>query len=126
MGRAVTGSIRKINIDGIPFEVAADTNINETGSEYENSLVKTSGRNFRKMMGRAELRENVVLITDADARESLRELADRVGDAYPLSYETADGSTYRADGWIDFENRETEESRSTIKFLPQTSWDLFA
>jgi hypothetical protein len=126
MGRAVTGSIRKINIDGIPFEVAADTNINETGSEYENSLVKTSGRNFRKMMGRAELRENVVLITDADARESLRELADRVGDAYPLSYETADGATYRADGWIDFENRETEESRSTIKFLPQTSWDLFA
>lgn len=120
----VTGSIRKLTLDGLPFNVAPDTNISEIGSAYENSAVAGSSFNIKKMMKRSETRENVVLLTDSEEREALRELADRTED-FPISYETAEGSTFRTDGWIDFENRETEESRSTIKLFPRTRWRLF-
>jgi hypothetical protein len=125
MAYKAAGSIRKVILDGISYVTAADSNISEIGSAYENSSVPTSGVNMRKMVRRTELRENIVLIVDDQEREALRELSDRLEDI-PMSYETAGGSTFRADGWIEFENRETEENRATIKMIPRRGWDLFS
>lgn len=121
----VSGSIRKVSLDGVPYETAPDTNISEIGSRYENSDIPTSGENMRKMVRRTETRENVVLVVDDSEREALRELSERLDD-FPMSYETAGGGVFRTVGYIDFENRETEENRATIKMIPRTVWSLFA
>lgn len=120
----VAGAIKKVTLDGVTFTVAGDANITEVGSRYENSVIPTSGDNMRKMVKRAETREGVTLIIGGRDRELLRTLADRTTD-FPMSYETAAGDIYRATGWIEFENRETEENRATIKMFPRQEWSAF-
>ena len=120
----VTGTPLKVILDGTTFDVMADTNITETGSQFEISAVPTSGRNMKKMVRRPESRESVVLACNGDEREVLKELAERIED-FPMSYETAAGDVYRCAGFIEFENRETEESRATIQMLPRDKWESF-
>ena len=120
----VSGSIRKVILDGISFDVMADTNISEVGSKWENEAIPTSGRNIKKMVRRVESREGVTLACNGLERDLLKDLAERT-DAFPMSYETAGGDVYRTVGWIEFENRETEENRATIQMHPQDDWDAF-
>ena len=120
----VSGSIRKVTLDGTTFDVAADTNIKETVSGYENDVVPTSGRNIRKMTKRAEVVEGVTILANGHEREILKELAERTED-FPMSYETAGGDVYRATGWIEIESRETEELKAAVKMFPRNSWESF-
>lgn len=122
---SVTGSIRKVTLNGITFDAMADANFSEIGSQFENEAVPTSGRNLRKMTRRAKNVESVVLACDGSEREIISNLADQVDD-FPMSYETASGDVYRATGWIEFENRETEEGRATIQMHPRNNeWQPF-
>jgi len=119
-----TGSIRKLTLDGVTFDVMADTNVNEMGSRYEVEAVPTSGRSLKKMVRRSEDRESVVVACNGAEREILKELAERIED-YSMSYETAAGDVYRTTGFIEFESRETEESRATLKLIPRDRWESF-
>lgn len=125
MAKDIAGTLRKVTIDGITYDVMADTNVTETGSAFENEAIPTSGKNMKKMTRRPENRESVVLACNGDERELLRAAADSPRTNIPLSYETAAGDVFRADGWIEFENRETEENRATIQMHPRTEWDQF-
>jgi hypothetical protein len=120
----VTGTPRKVTLDGITFDVFADTNIKEVGSKWENAAVPTSGRNMHKMTKRVESREGITLATNGAERDILKELSERNTD-FPMSYELASGDVYRATGWIEFESRETEENRSTVMLHPRTDWSAF-
>lgn len=118
------GSIRAVVLDGVSFDVPMDVNVSEIGSAFENDVVPSSGRNMRKMTRRAEIREGVVVLCNGAERDILRELADRPSD-FTLAYETAGGDSYKAQGFIEFENRETEENRATLKLIPRGTWDAF-
>lgn len=120
----LSGSIRKVTLDGVTYDVMADTNITEVGSAYENESVPTSGRNIKKMTRRPENREGVVLACNGAERTLLKELAERTAD-FPMSYETAAGDVFRAVGFIEFENRETEENRASITLMPRLGWESF-
>jgi hypothetical protein len=124
MAKDIAGSIRKVTLDGVTYDAAADTNISEVGSAYQNESVPAPGRNMRKMTKRAENREGIVLLCNASERDALKALADRTTD-FPMSYETAAGDVYRATGWIEFENRETEENRASVQMHPRKSWQSF-
>jgi len=121
----VSGSIRKVTLDGISFDVAADANFKEAGSQYENDVILTSGRNIKKQTKRAKTVEGVTIIANGSEKELLTEMAERKKDI-PMSYETAGGDVYRATGWIDFESRETEELKATVKMTPRNNkWEAF-
>lgn len=121
----VSGSIRKVVLDGISFDAIMDTNISETGSAYENDRIATSGKSFKKMTKRVEKAESVVLKANADEKELLKGLAERLDD-FPMSYTTADGSVFRTKGSIEFEGRETMENRATIQMHPADTWEIFS
>lgn len=121
----IAGAIRKVTLDGVTYRVFGDANIKEVGSGWENSSVVTSGGTMRKMVKRVEERESVVLVANGQERETLRDLADGLSD-FPMSYETASGDVYRAIGFIEFESRETEENRATVKLIPRDKWEFFA
>lgn len=120
----VSGTIRKLTLDGITFDVMADTNISETGGPFENENIPTSGRNIRKMTRRPENREGVVVGANGAERQTLRTLSQRT-DNFPMSYTTAGADVYRAQGGIEFENRETEENRASLQLLPIGEWAPF-
>lgn len=121
---SVTGTPKKVVLDGVTFNVFADTNIKATPSAYENTAIPTSGPNIRKMVKRAEVREGITLVADGSEQEALKELAERTSD-FPMAYETASGDVYRAVGWIEFESHETEENRATISMHPRRDWEAF-
>lgn len=120
----VAGTPKKLILDGITFDFAADTNISEIGSSYVNEVIPTSGRSFLKQTKRTENREGVTIIANGAERELLKALAERQ-TAFSMSYETAAGDVFRTVGWIEFETRETEENRATLQLLPQAPWDSF-
>lgn len=121
MAKDIVGAIRKVTLDGITFDVFPDANVKEVGSAWENSAVPTSGRTMRKMMKRVEEREGIVLACNGAERDILKGFADGTVDI-PMSYVTAAGDIYSAAGFIEFESRETEENRATIKMIPRSDW----
>jgi hypothetical protein len=125
MSTNVVGTPRKVTLDGTTFDVFADTNIKEIGSSHKNEAVPTSGRNMRKMVKQAEVRDSITLVANAEERDILRSLAEGLDD-FPMSYELANGDIYTAIGFIEFENRETETNKATIQMIPRNSWDQMA
>lgn len=123
MGKVV-GSIRKVTIDGVSFNAAADADFKQTRGSFANEAIATSGENMRKMVKRVETTEGVDLITTPADYETLKEKADS-GKDFPMSYTTADGSVYRADGWIEVESRSTADGKTGVKMFPRGTWEAF-
>ena len=121
----ISGTLRKVTIDGTTFDVMADTNVTEMGSGYLNEAIPTSGRNIRKITKQANIREGIIIACNGEERDLLEKLNDRTTD-FSMSYETAGGDVYRATGWISFENRETEENRATVQMHSRDNiWSSF-
>jgi len=121
----VSGSLRKFTVEGVPFRVAADANLTETISKFENSMIATSGKSMRKMMKRPPIREGLVLVTNSVERDVLKGYAEQL-EPVAFSYTNAAGDTYRCEGTLEIENNETEENRTTCQVLPDDDWTLFA
>lgn len=120
----VTGTIRSVTLDGVSLDAMADTNISEIGSLFLNESIPTSGRNMRKMTKRSENREGVVVACNGFERDILKALSERP-TSFPMNYVTAAGDTFTANGWIEFETRETEELRAAIQMHPDKDWTQF-
>ena len=83
MANDITGTPRKVTLDGITFDVMADTNISEMGSRFENEPVPTSGRTIKKMTRRSQGAESVTLACNGDERTVLKELDERTENLRP-------------------------------------------
>jgi len=121
----VSGSIRKVLIDGLSFNAAADGNFAKT-PKLEKEATPHSGGNMIKVTRMSGNVESVKLITTPTEYETLETLADRA-TSFPMSYEMADGSVWRSDGAISLANFESEEHSVELTMIPATgTWDLFA
>lgn len=123
----VSGSIRKLILDGIAFNAPGDVNLSEMGGKFENEAVPHTGGNLIKKTLRAEIVEGLVLIVDTNEKGLLREFSERI-EPFPMSYVNAAGNTRRsvAGGTINFDTFETEENRATITLIPLSDWTDFA
>jgi len=119
------GTIRKVLVDGVSYDVMADTDVTETASKYLNESIPTSGRNIKKMTARAEVREGIVIACNPSEQSVLKNVAESTKDDIPLSYVKADGSQYTCEGWIEFESVTTMENRGSIKMYNRTEWESF-
>jgi len=124
MPRDISGSNRKLTVEGISFNVAADANFTEMVSRFENSIIPTSGKGMRKMVRRVTTTEGVVLVTNSADRATLKSFSEAL-DLLQLTYVNAAGDTYRCTGALEIENNETEENRTSCQLLPQDDWTLF-
>jgi hypothetical protein len=120
----VSGTLRKVKVAGLVFNCAADADINELLSLYENSAVNHSSGAAQKKVRRASTRESVVLITSASERSLLEEIANRF-DFYALVYIDAEGNEYQSNGFIQIEGNTTQENRTTIQMIPSKEWVTF-
>ena len=119
-----SGSIRSVTLAGIPYNVAADANINNLMTEYETSRIPTSGQSMKKMMRRIAQAESVVLVLDGTDRENLRQTAEAVADI-EMSYETLAGDLYTSTGSINVEGWESEDNRVTVVMQPNEGWTAY-
>jgi hypothetical protein len=118
------GIIRALSIGGTSFNVMADAEIESVGSKFENSSIATSGPNIRKMVKRPQTREGVIIGATPEEQEILKAIADNT-DTVALSYTTVSGTSYKCDGWIEFETHNTMENRATVKLMEENEWEVF-
>jgi cell division septation protein DedD len=122
--KRIAGTLVSVALAGVDYPVAADANITETDSEYENDAIATSGANMRKMTRRATMKESVTLILDSDERAVVKAHADTREDI-SLKRTNSAGDVERADGWIEMEPGESEENRVNIKMFSRTNkWSV--
>jgi hypothetical protein len=122
-----SGTIEKFTLNGVTYDVPADINITFNRSSFEIEGVPTSGRTMFKMTRRVPTMEGIVLITDAEEAEALKDVAESLADA-TVAVTLVDGTVYRTTGKINYESWETEENRSTITVIPaktKNAWTPF-
>lgn len=123
-----SGTPRKLTLDGVSYDVAADINITLNLSPFEVEGVPTSGRTMMKRTVRTQTAESVVIIATPTEQDQIRELSERL-DVFPAAITMADGAVWRTTGNINFEAVESEENRASIMIIPDRSpdgWALFA
>lgn len=113
----LAGSIRKFTIEGIDFDVASDGNFSDVMSEYENSVIPTSGPGMIKKMKRVAVVEGVVLVTDGASKDAISDWADGT-DPLKFSATYQSGDVKKFEGTFNIESDESEENRTTISIHP--------
>lgn len=118
----IAGSIRKVTIEGVSYDTAADVDFSQVAGRYTNDVIATSGCNMRKMIKRSETLDSVELLTSEAEFNALKAISERTDDI-SMSYVTASGAVYRASGWIEVEKRGTQEGKTSLKMFPRNSWE---
>jgi len=122
----ISGSIRKLTLNSVTYDVLHDANFDIIGSGYENTALPTSGDAIRKMQKRVKAIESVIVKANGAEKEALTAGADDTKDI-PMAFTTAAGDTYRAVGFYEFAKLQTEELRAELKLYPRNSkgWQPF-
>lgn len=122
---AVSGSIRKVLVDGLLFNAAADGNFAKT-PKVEKEALRHSGGNMIKVTLASGNVEGVKLLCTTAEYDILEDKADD-NSGFSMSYEMADGSVWRTSGSIMLGNFESEEGSVEITMIPLSGiWQPFA
>lgn len=124
MGKDVTGSLRKVTLDGVTYDAAADADVPQVRGQFEVEASATSGRNMMKMTRRVETVDGIDLITNEAEFEALKALSEKLED-FPMSYTTASGAVYRASGRINLGARQTADGKTPVRLMPRQAWEPF-
>jgi hypothetical protein len=115
-----TGTLNRLIIDGVTYDVPADINITFNRSGFVVEGIPTSGKTIQKYTRKVQTMESVVVMTDPAEMETLNSVAESLADV-TIAAELADGSSYRTTGRINYESYESEEGRSAIQVIPSKS-----
>lgn len=122
----VSGTLKSVTIDGVAYDAVADVNITQMGSNAESEMIPSSGRAMRKLTKRVEVIEGVVLICNDLEFVTLKASAEKL-EPFSMSITNGAQNTWVSTGAIEFESRESQDNRATIKMQPSvaTGWLLF-
>ena len=120
------GTPKKVTIDAIPFNVMADANFNQTKGKYANEGVVTTGGIIKKQTLRAQMVESINLQASALEADTLKTLSEKRTNI-PMSYQIANGDTFRATGFVHFESHDTDAGLAVVTMTPDSvdGWALF-
>lgn len=125
MAKRVTGSLRKVTINGITFDAAADTNFSFTPTNFENSVIATTGSGMVKKMKRVPVIESLPLVVDGEKLAQLVSL-DGAQNEYKFSITLQSGTELKGKGVFQSESYENEEGRYNIQIHPTGDWTIIA
>lgn len=119
------GSVRGVKVDGIPYVAAADANI-ALNPRIEKESIPHSGGNMTKRTFGAAMAEAIKLIVTPSEYAILESQNDDSGDI-PLSYDMADGSSFKTVGEVMLGPYQTDDSSCEVTFLTSTGeWENFS
>lgn len=123
----ISGTIRKVTINGVTYDMPNDINITFNRSSFVTEGVPTSGKTMVKKTRRVPTVEGLVLVVSPSEMEELNDIAEGLADA-TFSVELADGSVYKSSGQINFEKYESQDGKASVTFIPaktKDAWTLF-
>ena len=119
------GSPRGAKVDGVPYVVTGDADISLNPRNVKESIPHSGGNMIKRTIesGHAEA---VKLTLTPSEYDILRAQADEIGDI-PLSYEMADGSSFKTVGEVNLGTYSTADSFAEVELLTSTGiWEVFA
>jgi hypothetical protein len=123
MGNTV-GTIRKIVLDGVTYDVPVDAKGTMKLSRFETEAQATTGDALFKMTRRNPAVEGLEISTTPSQMESLKAKAESLADV-TMSLELADASVYKAVGRVNYDSYETETGKSKVTLMPKRDWTAF-
>lgn len=127
MAGNTAGTIKKLTIGGVTYDVAFDVNATINYSRYETEGITSTGKTMYKVTIRSQDIEGLPILATPQKAANLKRVAETLADT-SMSLTLADGSTLKGTGRINYENWETEENRHPVKLIPNRSkdaWTLF-
>lgn len=121
----ISGTLRSATINGVAYDVMADTNVSIMLNEYENESVATSGKPVHKKTKRVAQVESLVLATSWEEKKDLIDIANST-DTITLGLEFAGGDQIDGEGQINLDSDESEENRTTVKLMPDHGWAILS
>jgi hypothetical protein len=73
-----SGTMKKLVLAGITYDVLSDSNFSETVSKYKNESMPSSGRTMRKMTRQAPIVKSVTILCNQIERDRIKALAETV------------------------------------------------
>lgn len=116
MSRNVAGTLRTVSINGIPYRVAFDGNLEKKLGKFTSEVIATNGDGMRKVETRVQSAD-LVLIANAAEQETLRQDSEDLEDLL-FYYVDAAGNTYSCTGCFNIDTASTQENRVTIQITP--------
>jgi hypothetical protein len=117
----MSGTIAKLTLAGLPFDVASDADFSEVIAKFTNTIVMTSGKGSISQEKRVPEVTGVVIILRKGDKALLKSIAE-AGVEIPISYKHSDGASYKCVGIINIENNTTMQNRCSISLLPTDDW----
>lgn len=114
------GSLRRLNIRGIDFDLLADTDIDKK-TNIKHERVATTGKSMRKMTFQiAEATGFKVVYT----KENITLIEGIIGDGQDseVFYTDVDGNDYYCTGTIDLVSSSTSNGEINITVMPENNW----
>jgi hypothetical protein len=119
------GSPRGAKVNGVPYVVTGDADIS-LNPRITKESIPHSGGNMQKRTIESGHAEAVKFTLTPSEYDVLRAQAEASGDI-PLSYEMADGSSFKTVGEVNLGPYSTQDSFAEVEFLTSTGvWDIFA
>jgi hypothetical protein len=122
---SVSGSSKKLTLDGVTFRLPMDADINIKFGDYESDLISTSGEAIRKMTKRPQMADGVDVSVDAAEKALLIALSNRT-DAFTIAYKDAANVLHTSRGGISIDDSSSQDGKVTIKILPLDKWEIFS
>ena len=117
----ISGTIKKLALGGIPFDVSADANMTVILTNWANEAEATSGQHMRKMTRQVSTIESVPIRGDLGDFKILKKFSDSQSDI-TLSVTLINGQVLKSTGWINFENFETDSMTANVSIFPRSEW----
>ena len=121
---ANSGSLKKLVIDGVTYDVSADAKASLNPSQYDIEGQPTSGDTMFKYTKRIQTITGIDCMLSPSQLDSLRAKADSLADL-TLAVTLADGSVYRGTGRIKIDKWESDTNKATIDLIPAQPWTPF-
>ena len=119
------GSVRKANLYGVPWNVAADASIS-LNPRIEKEPIPHTGGNMIKRTTVGAMAEAIKLIVTPSEYDILEGLVASTGSD-SQSYDMADGSSLKTVGEVNLGPYVTEDSSCEVQVLTSTGvWEIFS
>ncbi len=119
----VAGSIRRISLNGIGFDVMGDADFSKVPGSV-NDAIATSGTTIHTIVKQVGKVTGVVVDgSDGIANQQIHDLHDTI-IPFPISYTKANGDVVTGPGRINITSDTTAEGRIEIELIPSRVFEL--
>ena len=109
----VAGPFESMTLKGITLSIHADSSPTIMNKKYNNEAIDTTGDTIRKQVPITPQITGNDVVVDALLDEQLSALNDQKG-IFTISLKNANGDTYRAIGFINYQGYQPDSKKATI------------